>query len=196
MPTHAEDYVHRIGRTGRAGLRGTAITIATSLDRKYVAGIEKMMGQPIPPLAVEAAAERAAAVYGHHRDKPSEGRPSEGRGRGERRERGGRHRRNGAAPRARTGSAAGARSGAASTGTGRGGGARVPSRATVATITSRHRRSERPHREPPTRSAERPREQERPARKHEPREREDQAVVGLGDHVPSFLLRRTRTPTA
>jgi superfamily II DNA/RNA helicase len=61
VPTHAEDYVHRIGRTGRAGLKGTAITIATSLDRKYVAAIEKMMGQPIPPMEVEAGAERAAA---------------------------------------------------------------------------------------------------------------------------------------
>jgi superfamily II DNA/RNA helicase len=55
VPTHAEDYVHRIGRTGRAGLKGTAITIATSLDRKYVAAIEKMMGQPIPPMGSRQA---------------------------------------------------------------------------------------------------------------------------------------------
>ena len=53
VPTHAEDYVHRIGRTGRAGLSGTAITLATPLDRKYVAAIEKLTGQTIPPLAVE-----------------------------------------------------------------------------------------------------------------------------------------------
>ena len=61
VPTHAEDYIHRIGRTGRAGLTGTAITIATSLDRKYVAAIEKLIGRPIPPVAVEAGDERAAA---------------------------------------------------------------------------------------------------------------------------------------
>ena len=81
VPTHAEDYVHRIGRTGRAGLSGTAITIATPIDRKYVAQIEKMTGKAIQPLAVEAAAERAAAFYGHHRDKPAGGHtaPSGGR---------------------------------------------------------------------------------------------------------------------
>ena len=105
VPTHSEDYIHRIGRTGRAGLSGTAITIATPIDRKYVAQIEKMTGKAIQPIAVEATAERAAAVYGHHhRDtsQPKDAR-SEGRGRGERRDRG-RHRRNGAAPRAEPGS--------------------------------------------------------------------------------------------
>ncbi len=48
VPTHAEDYVHRIGRTGRAGRSGTAITLASKSDGKYVAAIESMIGQPIP----------------------------------------------------------------------------------------------------------------------------------------------------
>jgi superfamily II DNA/RNA helicase len=48
VPTHAEDYVHRIGRTGRAGRTGTAITLASKADGKYVAAIEDMIGQPIP----------------------------------------------------------------------------------------------------------------------------------------------------
>ncbi len=48
VPTHAEDYVHRIGRTGRAGRTGTAITLASKADGKYVAAIEGMIGQPIP----------------------------------------------------------------------------------------------------------------------------------------------------
>lgn len=48
VPSHAEDYVHRIGRTGRAGREGDAITIATPADGKYVAAIEKLIGQPIP----------------------------------------------------------------------------------------------------------------------------------------------------
>ena len=34
VPTHAEDYVHRIGRTGRAGRQGHAITFVTSEERK------------------------------------------------------------------------------------------------------------------------------------------------------------------
>jgi superfamily II DNA/RNA helicase len=61
VPTHAEDYIHRIGRTGRAGRTGTAITIATALDRKYVAAIEKLTGQPIEEVPVEASGEREAA---------------------------------------------------------------------------------------------------------------------------------------
>src|SRR5271154_4422396 len=49
VPIHADDYVHRIGRTGRAGRSGTAITIvAGSNDQKAVAAIEKLIGQPIP----------------------------------------------------------------------------------------------------------------------------------------------------
>ena len=49
VPHHADDYVHRIGRTGRAGRTGTAITIvAGSNDQKAVAAIEKLIGQPIP----------------------------------------------------------------------------------------------------------------------------------------------------
>ena len=49
VPIHADDYVHRIGRTGRAGRSGTAITIvAGSNDAKAVAAIEKLIGQTIP----------------------------------------------------------------------------------------------------------------------------------------------------
>ena len=52
VPHHAEDYVHRIGRTGRAGLEGHAFTIATPEDRFAVEAIEKLTGHPIPPLIV------------------------------------------------------------------------------------------------------------------------------------------------
>ncbi|MEO8713515.1 MAG: DEAD/DEAH box helicase [Acetobacteraceae bacterium] len=53
VPHHAEDYVHRIGRTGRAGLEGHAFTIAMPDDRAAVEAIEKLTGHPIPPMAVE-----------------------------------------------------------------------------------------------------------------------------------------------
>jgi superfamily II DNA/RNA helicase len=53
VPHHAEDYVHRIGRTGRAGLEGHAITIAMPDDRAAVEAIEKLIGHPIPPVTVE-----------------------------------------------------------------------------------------------------------------------------------------------
>ncbi len=53
VPHHAEDYVHRIGRTGRAGLAGHAFTIASPEDRAAVEAIEKLIGHPIPPFTVE-----------------------------------------------------------------------------------------------------------------------------------------------
>jgi superfamily II DNA/RNA helicase len=48
VPHHADDYVHRIGRTGRAGRSGVAISIVAPIDQKQVASIEKLIGQTIP----------------------------------------------------------------------------------------------------------------------------------------------------
>jgi superfamily II DNA/RNA helicase len=56
VPHHPDDYVHRIGRTGRAGLSGTAITIVAPIDRKAVASIERLIGQPIPWMGEPAPA--------------------------------------------------------------------------------------------------------------------------------------------
>jgi superfamily II DNA/RNA helicase len=53
VPHHAEDYVHRIGRTGRAGLTGHAFTIAAPTDRFAIEAIEALTGHPIPPMVVE-----------------------------------------------------------------------------------------------------------------------------------------------
>jgi superfamily II DNA/RNA helicase len=53
VPIHPEDYVHRIGRTGRAGLEGHAFTIAVPEDRFHVEAIEKLIGHAIPPIPVE-----------------------------------------------------------------------------------------------------------------------------------------------
>jgi len=52
VPNHAEDYVHRIGRTGRAGKEGHAYTLALPEDGKYIAAIEKLIGLSIPVLDV------------------------------------------------------------------------------------------------------------------------------------------------
>ncbi|WP_233490514.1 DEAD/DEAH box helicase, partial [Paracoccus sediminilitoris] len=48
LPSHAEDYVHRIGRTGRAGRLGTAISISTPSDEKYLTGIEALVKNTLP----------------------------------------------------------------------------------------------------------------------------------------------------
>ncbi len=47
VPHHPDDYVHRIGRTGRAGKSGIAITIVAPSDARSVAAIEKLTGQTI-----------------------------------------------------------------------------------------------------------------------------------------------------
>jgi len=69
VPFHADDYVHRIGRTGRAGRSGTAISIVTGPDSKSVAAIEALIGQSIPwmgelPAASEEEAPAAARSGG------------------------------------------------------------------------------------------------------------------------------------
>jgi superfamily II DNA/RNA helicase len=48
VPIHAEDYVHRIGRTGRAGKDGRAFTLATPEDTLFVSAIVKLIGKDIP----------------------------------------------------------------------------------------------------------------------------------------------------
>jgi len=47
VPAAPEDYVHRIGRTGRAGNKGQAITIVTPVDELSLRGIERLMGQTV-----------------------------------------------------------------------------------------------------------------------------------------------------
>ena len=47
VPWQADDYVHRIGRTGRAGAKGIAITLATRADGELIDRIEKLTGQKI-----------------------------------------------------------------------------------------------------------------------------------------------------
>jgi len=47
LPMVAEDYIHRIGRTGRAGANGTAITFVDLDDRRLLAGIERLTGRRI-----------------------------------------------------------------------------------------------------------------------------------------------------
>ena len=55
VPTHAEDYVHRIGRTGRAGRKGQAFTIAVAADAKYIDAIERITKSPIPRIKLDGA---------------------------------------------------------------------------------------------------------------------------------------------
>ena len=47
VPNHAEDYVHRIGRTGRAGREGKALTIVTTDDQKVLTAVYEFIGKKI-----------------------------------------------------------------------------------------------------------------------------------------------------
>ena len=52
VPEHAEDYVHRIGRTGRAMTEGDAVTLVNFEEERMIAGIEAFIGQEIPRKAM------------------------------------------------------------------------------------------------------------------------------------------------
>ena len=58
LPRNPEDYVHRIGRTGRAGATGTALSFAAGRDRELVRKIEKYTGQSINVSVVEGLEPR------------------------------------------------------------------------------------------------------------------------------------------
>jgi superfamily II DNA/RNA helicase len=131
VPIHADDYIHRIGRTGRAGREGAAFMIVTPADGRHYDAIEAMVGPAaISSLDIkidaepDARADRRPARNADRRDAPP------------------------------------------------------------------HDRSRRDHARP-----ERRRERSEPrARASEPRPRRErpervEKVVGLGDHVPEFLLR-------
>ncbi|MEC7121380.1 MAG: DEAD/DEAH box helicase [Pseudomonadota bacterium] len=113
VPSNPEDYVHRIGRTGRAGSEGRAFTLATPEDARYLANIVKLIGGEIPPFqvaGVDSAADPAPAPKTRGRraksegeksqetsleTKPESGKTSGKRGRGSERKRGAERGRNG-----------------------------------------------------------------------------------------------------
>ena len=53
VPQHPEDYVHRIGRTGRAQAKGDALTLMTAEDTTHVAAIERFIGQKVERTKLE-----------------------------------------------------------------------------------------------------------------------------------------------
>jgi superfamily II DNA/RNA helicase len=173
VPTHSEDYVHRIGRTGRAGRPGLAQTIVTRAEAKYIQSIEKLTGKPIEwgekPVAIESAPARedqpeAVASNGEGRNL-RRGRHADGEGRAHRNERragrGGRER-----------------------------GHRDPRATTEQTEPQHHPRSERPrHSGEPVRGGS-------PSRPRSAAPLDDASdAVGFSDHVPAFLLRPVRMPS-
>jgi len=70
VPWQPDDYIHRIGRTGRAGMTGIAITLATRQDAEAVAGIEKLTGQKISRAGKAAETQTAPEKSEERRAEP------------------------------------------------------------------------------------------------------------------------------
>lgn len=60
LPRQAEDYIHRIGRTGRAGRQGVAISLASGKDIGTIRQIERYIAHPIPVLTITGLEPRFA----------------------------------------------------------------------------------------------------------------------------------------
>ncbi len=85
VPVHAEDYIHRIGRTGRAGRSGNAITLALAEEAKGLDAVIQMLGKQIEEIKVEGVepwSEEDIPVRGRGgrgRGRPSSGKPTSSR---------------------------------------------------------------------------------------------------------------------
>jgi ATP-dependent RNA helicase RhlE len=72
LPMVPEDYIHRAGRTGRAGLTGRAVSLVSHEDRDLLRRIQRLLPSPIEHVVVEgfpisaAAEDRPAAEHRHH----------------------------------------------------------------------------------------------------------------------------------
>ena len=173
VPYHAEDYVHRIGRTGRAGRQGRSFMLAAPEDGKAVAAIQRLIGKEIPAASISdfSPAEldfegsdrrrgrRRPAPNGHHHGGP--GGDSRGDHRAER-------------PRGRP----------------------APVRESHGDRQPHHR--ERPAPAEPRRAAAEPavmvfpRPPQEPRRRPQPEQHPERRVVGFGDDLPAFLARAPR----
>ena len=73
LPMTPEDYIHRIGRTGRAGATGIAISLVSPEERSKLGQIERLIGQSVEPRAVPGLTSMSAAHSAKAMDRP--GRP-------------------------------------------------------------------------------------------------------------------------
>jgi len=163
VPHHADDYVHRIGRTGRAGRTGSAFMIVTPADSKNLDKVQKLIAKSVDKIELDLDWENL-------KDEGRGGRERGGRRErgtradsGERKERSSRRRERPAAPAEA---------------------APVPAEPNEPVATAP---APQPAAEPPARGGAR-KSRERPRREAE----DESAVVGFGAEAPAFLLRPVR----
>ncbi|MCA8867478.1 MAG: DEAD/DEAH box helicase [Rhodobacteraceae bacterium] len=166
VPIHSEDYVHRIGRTGRAGREGNALMLCNAHEEKYLAAIEDLVKQEIPRLempgitgADTARAEKPKAPKAKASKAETEPAKADSAKAKPRRER---------APKANADETVKANKPAIE--------------AVVEPVAVQVAESGKPAAKPPRQPAEKttPKPRNRP---------DSNAVVGMGDHVPAFLQR-------
>ncbi len=171
LPSHAEDYVHRIGRTGRAGREGTAISIATPADEKYLTAIEALVKQTLPRAALPENFSLSAAAQDAPRAPRDGGRRERGRGHDRREDR--RGRRDDSEQRSHRDEIRSE--------------ARPETRVEPKPVEVRERRDERgPDRH------DRHDRRERGHDRRDDRRGDRHPVLGMGDHMPEFMTRSFR----
>jgi superfamily II DNA/RNA helicase len=79
VPMSPDDYVHRIGRTGRAGQQGRAWMIATREDEKFLSNIEKLIKKPIPLAEIPVVREAREPVQEGQDDRHEKREPRQRR---------------------------------------------------------------------------------------------------------------------
>ncbi|WP_169082011.1 DEAD/DEAH box helicase [Paenibacillus sp. PL91] len=79
VPQDGELYIHRIGRTGRAGQEGAAITLATPYDKNHLLLIEQSINAKLPRRAIDSEGVETT-VRAQSGDRPEKGRSSAGKG--------------------------------------------------------------------------------------------------------------------
>jgi superfamily II DNA/RNA helicase len=170
VPIHPEDYVHRIGRTGRAGREGFAAMLVTPRDYKALAAIEKMLKQEIP--WIDGAPVRTEG----------DGEASESRSNGRHRRNKGRSRRSG-----RPGGPHPQRNGSSGQ-HGRGQGNGKDAKRDERRPEARH--NHKNHGEHRHQHSHAPAERVAPKSPQPGRPNQQ----GMGDHVPAFMMRPVRVP--
>lgn len=169
VPSHAEDYVHRIGRTGRAGRKGKALTLAAPSDDKYLAAIEHMLQRPLPRHASPLATTPPAETSGTSAASEAAEKPARSRTRVRRGEKPAEKKRAEPVVAAETAPAAQATQ---------------PAPAETAATSQEVRQSLRKDDKQEER-----RDDRRGGRGRGKGRDNDAPVVGMGDHVPDFILR-------
>lgn len=142
VPIHAEDYVHRIGRTGRAGRNGWAFTLCLPHEEKHLLKVEELLKYAVPRHELEVPES-------HGRSKPRPEKKDKVKA--------------------------------------------DKAEAVAKSEPKQHKqKDEKPKTDQDTQQSQKPRNQRQP-KGNGRKQGHDNRVVGLGDHVPAFILREIRT---